>query len=141
MGKMPELSAEFATFLERLNEMRTQRPDAEEALAELEGLFQRSLVRYSVHMLDTLDFHHMAEDIAAGHLSPRYVPVLRSAASVLSATPWPEGLRWIAQSLRENVVELERALVENREREAEASSHEVHEQEHRLAHEAREWLS
>ena len=141
MSTESELSADVARFFNGTKEVRSGPADPSAAVTEVEVSFRRTVVRYAVHMLDTLDFHHMADDIAGGHLDPRYVPTLRSALAVLKATPWPDALDAVARSLTGSLSKLERDLIEKNEGEAKASGHDVHGQEHALAHEARDWLS
>ena len=87
-------------------------------------------------MLDSMDFHHMAERIAEGHLDSQYIPVIKNAAVVLECTPWPENLRHLATSLKSDLAKLAMSLVSKQEKDAKALSHEIHEKEHALSHEA-----
>jgi len=141
LGAGMELSDTLSRPFELLERLRTDRPEIAEDLAGLKNAVRRALVGAAVHMLDTMDFHHIAEHIAEGHLDPTDVPRLRSCHAILTATPWPDSLKSLASTLRDEVARLEQAIINKKPVDARASSHGVHEVEHELSHTARDWLS
>ncbi len=141
MSATAEIATQVQKFFEALKRMRDRYPEASEQLDELESSFVKATVRMSIHMLDSMDFHHMEEHISEGHLDPQYVPVIRNALVVLDAAPWPEKLKSLSTPLRNNLAKLEASLIAKRAEEAKSLSHEIHEEEHELSHEASDGLS
>jgi len=124
-----------------LERLQREHPEIEEKLRAAESASRQALVAATIHMLDTMDFHHMAEQIAEGHLDTAHVPRLRSSNALLAATPWPDPLSRLAASLRDELARLERALIAKDAETATSAAGEVHEKEHELSHSARDWLA
>lgn len=136
-----EIRSQVQRFFDTLKQVRDRYPEASEQLEELESSFMKATVGMSIHMLDSMDFHHMAEHIAEGHLDPQYIPVIRSALVILDGAPWPANLKNQATALRGDLAKLEASLISKQAEEAKGLSHEIHDEEHELSHEASHWLS
>ncbi|MDV3277165.1 MAG: hypothetical protein LYZ69_01700 [Nitrososphaerales archaeon] len=110
------------------------------ALAKLESAVTRVTTRFAVRVLDTVDFHHLDEDLSEGRLDPRFVPIVKKSVEMADPVFFPAALKELATKLKTSLLKLEAALVNRDLGSSSSASHEAHELYHQLQHEVEEWL-
>jgi hypothetical protein len=80
-------------------------------LTRFETSLTRISARFAVQALDSVDFHHLDEDLSEGKLDPRFVPVIRKSVEMADPVLFPTALKELAGSLRASLLKLEAALV------------------------------
>lgn len=109
-------------------------------LKRLDRAITRISTMFAVQALDSVDFHHLDEDLSKGRLDPRFVPIIKKSVGMADPILYPEALKALVTSLQASLLRLEAALVNNDLQPGSSASHEAHELYHRLQHESEEWL-
>lgn len=134
------MKQESETILKLVSNLKRNYPNVSEHLNILEKSFQKIVVSFVIHILDSANFHAMDEEITKGNLDPRFVPILMYSTDALNAVEWPESLQGDAKSLLEDLKGLEAAVISKRGVEATLLGHKVHEAEHKFHEDVHEWL-
>jgi plastocyanin len=113
----------------------------EMALSSLEQGATIVAVQSFIDMVDSAGFHGMAESIAAGEVSSRYLGTVQNVLAVVESVYWPNSLLAEAAAFSSSLNDLADDLSDNDEEAAIDSSDEAHHTQHDLSHAAYHWLS
>jgi hypothetical protein len=92
-------------------------------------------------MLDTTDFHGMAETIAeTQQIDPAYLGTVNRVHKIVSSAPWPESLAEQGQAFQTLLGEYAAALEADDVEAATPLSEEVHDAQHELSEAIDVWL-
>jgi plastocyanin len=98
-------------------------------------------VQSAIDMIDNVGFHDMAESIAIGEISSRYLGRVQNTIYVLRSLPWPADLTEKVETFLTDLQGLEGALSTNDADLAVEASHAVHGSQHDLSHDVYHWLA
>jgi hypothetical protein len=119
-----------------------QRVEAlERELGELHPAVQRAQVVAAMYQLDSVGFHDLAEELAAGQLPPGALGPVRRARIAAQAVAWPHALQELHGELVAQLLVLEEALRTEDPAQAASPAELVHETEHDLSNAVYAWLS
>ncbi len=140
MSESSEVIREVEAAKKLLGEISFVNPTATNDLRRLENAITRISTMFVVQALDSVDFHRLDDELSEGKIVPRFVPAIKRAISMSDPNLFPASLTQLILSFRENLSELEGALIRNDLETARLASHKAHEMEHQLHHESGEWL-